>query len=152
MHKNATWSPNIHQNSRLRLPHHSIPLSQTSFKPQLNSWSPHVEPIQLNQPSKAHMSAERQPPASIFQVIQHPCGISPTKPKITKNIPAYPTPFATTQERNHISHCTCGAPVREQDRDNWRSSDTNRRTLKWGFDSRFRRRFSRRSSRRFWDW
>jgi hypothetical protein len=36
------------------------------------------------------MPAEMQPPTIIFQVIQHPHGISLTKPKITKALP--PTP------------------------------------------------------------
>ena len=62
MRRNFTQSPNACQYSRLRPPHFRCPIppSQVAFKPQSNSWSPHAEPIQLNQHAKLHTPAERQ--------------------------------------------------------------------------------------------
>jgi hypothetical protein len=45
----------------------------------------------LNLLSKLQMPAERQPPAIIFQVIQHPHGISPVR---------------DPSGRTHVGHCT----------------------------------------------
>jgi hypothetical protein len=50
-----------------------------------------------------------QPPVNIFQIIQHPIGISNTKPKIIKNIPASPILPTETQEDIRTSHCAYGA-------------------------------------------
>jgi hypothetical protein len=74
-----------------------------------------------------------------IQIIQHPRGISPEKPKITKIIP--PTP-AKIQKNSPTPCCACGniIPAYRPDRRSWRSMDSRGR--------RFRRRFSV----RFWQW
>jgi hypothetical protein len=81
-----------------------------------------------------HSPVQLQPTAHIFQVIQHPHGISPTKPKITKIIPT-----ATTKilQNIHAARCACGniIPARRPDCWSWRSRD----------------RSFRRSFRSFWD-
>jgi hypothetical protein len=125
---------------------HSVPsVSPVRHSPSsqsnsyLHPW--HPEPFRL---AKPHVSAAPQPPVNIFQVIQHPHGISSTKPKITKNIPAYPILSADTQEYTCV-RCACSAasPVHGLDRGSWRLRDP-----RW----RFGRRFSRRFHSRSWDW
>jgi hypothetical protein len=156
-------SPPRHLNSRPRHLFNSRPYLHSDLRqpepPKLNplrnahSRSPyshlqHPEPFRL---AKSHTSAEPQPPINIFQVIQHPHGISPTKPKITKYIPAHPILSAETQENIRVSHCACGTllPIH---RDSWRSLDTSRRRFKRVFDMRFGRRSGRRFGRMFSAW
>jgi hypothetical protein len=86
------------------------------------------EPHQLNPNSNFHRPAKPQPPAHNFQIIQHPLGISDSKPKIIKNIPAPPILSAETQEHTHVSHCACGAIL------------PFRRSRRWRFGRRFHRR------------
>ena len=122
--------PESHMNlhSKLPHPHHSVPAPSYQLNPQFQSQ--HPEPPQYSYPPHTKQ------PAPIFQVIQHPHGISPTKPKITKIIPAYPTPPAKAQEFNRVPHCTCGTfvPIHGPDRRNWRLRDPRR-----GFRRRFHR-------------
>jgi hypothetical protein len=143
------WSSLRHRNHRsypLRSYSHPKPLQYSYSKPP--SGTPLHKP-QLPSPLPPH-SHSPPIPIHIFQVIQHPRGISPTKPKITKTILNNPTSPVENQEQFRIAQCTCGniIPSQSQDRDSWRSS---RRTFKRGFDSRFRRRFSRRFGSKFWD-
>lgn len=103
-------------------------------------------PIYFAQPSSKEGNLHSPaPPVHIIQTIRHPHGISPTKPKITKNIPAFPILSVETQEHTRVSHCACGAilPIRRLDRGSWRLRDP-----RW----RFGRRFSSRFRSRFWDW
>ena len=154
-----TYYTNLHlKHSNLCPLHPPHPISPPlhSFNSQSNSnlylQSRHLEPFRL---AESHIS----PPVNIFQIIQHPCGISPTKPKITKNIPVTPEPSPEFREHMCTACCTCGniIPPHRQDRDRWRSMDISRRTFERGFDSRFGNRFGRRFSRRifsrrFWEW
>jgi hypothetical protein len=112
----------------------------------------HLLPPQFNLCSQLRLPAESQPPVHIFQIIQHPHGISPTKPKITKTIPSTPTASKTTKKfpitttkipKKLNTPCyACGniIPMHIPDHGSWRSMDTR--------GGRFRR--SRRRSRRFW--
>jgi hypothetical protein len=70
-----------------------------------------------------------------IQIIQHPRGISPEKPKITKLIPTY---TCKNSKNSPTPCCACGniIPAYRPDWRSWRSMDTR--------GSRFRRRFSRR--------
>jgi hypothetical protein len=122
--------PDTHRYSHSGLPH-----SRHSISPP---------PLTFNAQPRSYFRAE--PPIQNLQIIQHPRGISSTKPKITKNIPSYPILSMDTQEHTHASHCACGAilPVYGPNRGSWRLMDSGR--------GRFGRRFSRRSRRRFWDW
>jgi hypothetical protein len=72
----------------------------------------------------------------IIQTIQHPHGISSTKPKITKTIPTTPEIF---HKNTWTGRCACGntIPAYSPDQRSWRTDIRDRR---------FRRRF-----RRFWD-
>ena len=131
------------------------PLRNSHLRPHQSTSPPqHIHPhshlrypesFRINPSLQLHSLEEPQPPINMFQVIQHPYGISNTKPKITKNIPAYPTLSAETQEHNCVPHCTCGAvlPVHGPDQGGLRSRDP-----RW----RFGRRFSRRFRSRFWNW
>jgi len=139
-------APN-HSDSPPQHPRHSVPsvsplqhLPNSQSNPYLLPW--HPEPFRL---AKSHVSAAPQPPINIFQIIQHPRGISSTKPKITKNIPALPILSVGTQEHTRVSHCACGAifPIHGLDRGSWRLRDP-----RW----RSGRRFSSRFHSRFWDW
>jgi hypothetical protein len=72
-------------------------------------------------------------PVNIIQTIQHPHGISSTKPKITKTIPTTPEKF---QKNTWTGRCACGntIPAYSPDQRSWRT-DTR--------DRRFQRRFCR---------
>ena len=129
MHGNFTQSPNPCQYSRSRPLHSRYPISPSrdSFKPPLNTL--HAESMQLNPHSKLRLPVERQPPATVFQVIQHPHGISPTKPKITKTVPITSRHSPETQKPMSIARCFCGRniiPVYNPNR-SWRSAGTRRR-------------------------
>ena len=135
-----------HSNLRPLHPPHPISPPPHSFNSQSNSnlysQSRRLEPFRL---AESHIS----PPFNIFQIIQHPRGISPTKPKITKNIPVTPEPLPEFQEHTCMACCTCGNIIpHRQDWDIWRSLDISRRTFERRFDNRFGRRFSR----RFQEW
>ena len=104
---------------------------------QLNSQfqSQHSEPFQYSfQPHSYSYPPRTEPPTNVFQIIQHPRGISSTKQKITKNMPSYPILSADTQEHTCASHCACGTilPVYRPDQGSWRLMDSAR--------GRFRRR------------
>ena len=111
MHGNFTQSPNPCQYSRSRPLHSRYPISPSrdSFKPPLNTL--HAESMQLNPHSKLRLPVERQAPATIFQVIQHPHGISPTKPKITKTVPITSRHSPETQKPISITQCLCGRNI-----------------------------------------
>jgi len=100
---------------------------------QAHDMDSHSEPSPSNKSQHLHSS-----PISvhIIQTIQHPHGISSTKPKITKTIPTTPEKF---QKNTQTGRCACGntIPAYSPDQRSWRM-DTR--------DRRFRRRF-----RRFWD-
>jgi hypothetical protein len=138
--------PPEHSHSRLPPSHHPDSPQRYSFNSQLHpySHSRHVKPHPSDLRTQSHLPVVLQPPVNIFQIIQHPRGISSTKPKITKNIS--PGSSVETQGHARVLCCTCGAisPVHEPDRGSWRLMDSRR--------GRFGRRFSRRSHRRFWDW
>ena len=146
-HPRRTYlGPQPHMNSPSKLPHlyHSVPAPSYQLNSQFQSQ--HSEPLQYSfQPHSYSCPPRTEPPANIFQIIQHPQGISSTKPKITKNMPSYPILSVDTQQHTRASHCACGAilPVYRPDRGSWRLMDSGR--------GRFRRRFSRRSCRRYWD-
>jgi hypothetical protein len=80
------------------------------YPPQDHLFSPAV---QLQPPPDSHpyshsqsrSPAQLQSPTHIFQFIQHPHGISPTKPKITKTIPTTPVKF---QKNTQTGRCACG--------------------------------------------
>jgi hypothetical protein len=95
-----------------------------------------------------------KPPVQNLQIIQHPRGISPTKPKITKTIPTNLASPVESQEQFRVVHCPCGniIPSHRQHQDSWKSTDTRRRTFKRGFERGFERRSRGRLRRRFWDW
>ena len=153
-HRRRPYSHSYHTDLRLK------PLNQSSSRPpHPHNPAPSILPLQHSSNLESNSYSQQPPaPVNIIQTIQHPRGISPTKPKITKYIPANSTPSAITQDHNRFLHCTCGAtlPVPGWDRDSWRPMDINRRRFEGEFDSRFRRRFSRRFSwrfsRRFQDW
>ena len=132
LHRHNTHSqPDPVQYSHL-YPHHP-----EKSQPLHNSSSYlHPLPPQLNSRSQTHLQTQHQLPVHIFQIIQHPHGISPTKPKITKIIP---TTTAKIPKNTRTPCCACGniIPRYRPDCESWRSMDTR--------DSRFRRR-----SRRFW--
>jgi hypothetical protein len=101
--------------------------------------TPHSEPVQHSHGTRQHSPLHPQSPrpalphptpVHIFQVIQHPHGISPTKPKITKIIPAAPIKF---QKNTLQARCACGniIPARRPDR---RSRDRRfwRRSRRFG--------------------
>ena len=116
---------------------HLYPHHPEKSQPLRNSSSYlHPLPPQLNSRSQTHLQAQPQPPVHIFQIIQHPHGISPAKPKITKTIP---TTTTKTPKNIHTTRCACGntIPAYGRDPSSRRSMDTRNR--------RFRRR-----SRRFW--
>jgi hypothetical protein len=134
--------PLEHSHSRLPPSQHSDSPHRYSFNSQLHpySHSRHVKPHQSDLRTQSHLPVVPQPPINIFQIIQHPRGISSTKPKITKNI----SPLsAETQGHARVLRCTCGAisPVHRPNQGGWRSMDSS-----WRF-GRFRRRFRR----RFWE-
>jgi hypothetical protein len=138
--------PLEHPHSRLPPSHHSDSPYRYSFNSQLHpySHSQHVKPHESDLRTQLHLPVIPQPPTSIFQIIQHPQGISSTKPKITKNIPSYPILSVDTQEHTRVSRCACrtALPVHGPARGGWRSMDP-----RW----RFGRRFSRRFRSRFWN-
>jgi hypothetical protein len=86
----------------------------------LHPWS------QLNPHFQPHSPAQT---VHIFQTIQHPRGISPTKPKITKTIPILPRLSAEIQKPISVTQCLCGRnipPIYNPNR-SWRSAGTRRR-------------------------
>jgi hypothetical protein len=138
-HPHRTYSGQGQRKPFSKLPpsYHSVLTPPHQFNSQFRSQHP-----QNSFTSYSHSYPPRaEPPANIFQIIRHPIGISETKPKITKNIPAYPTPTAITQDYNRVLHCTCGTvlPVREPDQGYWRFQNPRWRFRK-GFHRRFRRR------------
>jgi hypothetical protein len=139
-HRDSHPGPNPSQYSHSHPPH----ARPVNSQPHLHSDSRQPKPPKLNLRSKSHWPAESQPSVHYFQIIQHPHGISSTKPKITKTIPTSPILSIATQEHSHVSHCTCGAilSVHRMDRGRWRSVDS-----RWRFGTGFHRRFRR----RFWD-
>jgi hypothetical protein len=139
-HSNLLLEPQEHSHSHPLHSHNSDsphPYSQSHPYSHLR----HVKPHQLNVHPQLHLPVVPQPSINIFQIIQHPIGISDTKPKIIKNIPASLMLPADTQEDFHISRCVYHTflPVHGPDQGNWRLRD-----LRW----RFRRGFHR----RFWEW
>jgi hypothetical protein len=91
---------------------------------------------QLNPHPRPCSPAQLQPPVHIFQIIQHPHGISPDKPKITKTIST-----ATKKIHNNI-HTTrsCGniIPAYSPYRRSWRFLDA--RDMRFRRSRRFRNR------------
>ena len=85
--------------------------------------------MQLNPHSKLRLPVERQVPTTIFQVIQHPHGISPTKPKITKTVLITLRHSPETQKPISITQCLCGRniPYIYNPNRSWRSAGTRRR-------------------------
>ena len=137
------WSSISHRNRRsyTARPHRTYLGPEPLQNLQSDPWHPH----RSTAPPQYSHSRHTEPPVPIFQVIQHPHGISSTKPKITKNIPVFPIPSVETQKYTRVSHCVCGAilPVHRSDQGSWRLMDSRRGT----FGSRFSRRFRS----RFWD-
>ena len=123
LHHHHHRSHPIHWHHGYSHPH----VKKPSHKPGSHS-TLHPHPLPLTHPYPI--------PIHIFQVIRHPHGISPTKPKITKIILNVTTKIS---KNIHTAHCTCDnvIPVHRPDCESWRSTDTRFR--------RFRRR-----SRRFW--
>jgi hypothetical protein len=126
--------PDLH--SRMHPQQGKPALRDPLSRPQSYSHWRLPEPPQLNLHSQPRSPAQLQLPVHIFQIIQHPHSISPTKPKITKIIP---TTTAKIPKNTHTPCHACGniIPMYRPDREHWRSIDTRVR--------RFRRR-----SRRFW--
>jgi len=131
-------------NSRLDSQNHSILPLPHSHRPV-----PSTSPLRHSFNSQSNSYSHQPPvPVNIIQTIHHPHGISPTKPKITKNIPVAPKPPPEFQERTRTARCACGniIPAHGLDRGSRR------------FERRFERRFGRRSRgrfhshRRFLDW
>ena len=98
----------------------------------------HSEPVQHSHGTRQHSPLHPHPPppahphpipVHIFQVVCHPHGISPTKPKITKTFPTTPSKI---QRNTSSARCACGNIIPA-----WRPDRRSR-------DRRFRRR-----SRRF---
>ena len=83
----SQWNPL----SKLPPSYHSIPTPLHQFNSQFRSQYP-MPPHNSFTPYSHSYSPHAEPPTNIFQFIRHPIGISETKPKIIKNIPAYPTP------------------------------------------------------------
>jgi len=154
--RSSTLNPWSSLRHRDRRSHPLHPHQYSDSEPLRHSHSNllHPEPARLPTNPESHFPAQSPiEPIQLFQIIQHPCGISLNKPKITKTIP--PTP-AKIQKNTCTARCACGniIPAYSPDRDSWRSMDISRRRFEGGF--RFRRRFSRgfswRFSRRFCDW
>jgi hypothetical protein len=137
------WGSLRHRRRRSYPPHlphaHSHPESlQYAYLNPSHSDRPPCKPQ-----SQSHSQSPPHPPhplpssVHITQTIQHPHGISPTKPKITKIIPTTTTKIL---QNIHTARCTCGniIPAYSSGRRSWRPMDTR--------DRRFRRRF-----RSLWD-
>jgi hypothetical protein len=128
------WGSLRHCNCRSHSPHlhhvysHPEPLRHSYLSPSTSETR--LGKPQLHLPSLLH---PHPIPVHIFQTIQHPHGISSTKPKITKTIPMSTTKIP---KNTHTARCVCGnvIPAYSPDRRSWRFRDR-----------RFRRR-----SRRFW--
>ena len=119
-----------------RRSHPFHPHQYSDSKPLRHSHSNplHPKPARLPTNPELHLAQSPIEPVHLFQIIQHPRGISPTKLKITKTIPTAPTKF---QKNIFPARCACGniIPACKPDRESWRSRD----------------RSFRRSFRRFWD-
>jgi hypothetical protein len=133
-HRSGTRNPwgSLHHRNRRSYPLHAHQVYSHPAPHRHSYPSPSHSEMRLCKPQ----SQSHPIPVHIFQVIQHPHGISPTKPKITKTIP---TTTAKIQKKISTTRCACGniIPAYRPDRESWRSMDTRFR--------RFRRR-----SRRFW--
>ena len=145
------WSSLRHRNHRSHLSH---PHRYSDSEPLRHSHSNplHPEPARLPTNPESHFPVQSPiEPVQLFQIIQHPRGISLNKPKISKTVSPTPAKF---QKKSCTARCACGniIPTYNPDRRSWRRMDIRRRRFEGGFDSRFRRRFSRRFSRRFCDW
>ena len=136
------WSSINHRRRRFHPPRECHPFSSPEQLRQLPDLHSSTHPQQgkptLRKPHLESPQLSPQPPvpAYIVQNIQHPHGISSTKPKITKTIPTTPIKF---QKNTQTARCACGniIPAHSPDQRSWRT-DTR--------DTRFRRRF-----RSLWD-
>jgi hypothetical protein len=145
------WSSLRHRNHRSH-PSHSHQYSDSEPLRHSHSNPLHPEPARLPTYPESHFPVQSPiEPVQLFQIIQHPRGISLNKPKISKTVSPIPAKF---QKISCTARCACGniIPTYNPDRRSWRRMDISRRRFEGGFDSRFRRRFSRRFSRRFCDW
>ena len=145
------WSSLRHHNHRL-YPLHTHRYSDLEPLRHSHSNTLHPEPARLPTNPESHFPVQSPiEPVQLFQIIQHPRGISLNKPKISKTVSPTPAKF---QKNSCTARCACGniIPTYSPDRRSWRPMDISRRRFEGGFDSRFRRRFSRRFSRRFCDW
>jgi len=117
------WGSLRHRNRRS----YSPSVHRTYSRPEPIWYShlhqPHPKPLQ-NSPTHSHLT-----PTHVFQIIQHPRGISPTKPKITKTIPITSRPSAETQKPISITQCLCGRNIPHiyNPNQSWRSGGTKRR-------------------------
>jgi len=84
---------------------------------------------QLNPHFQPHSLAQLQPTVYIFQTIQHPHGISPTKPKITKTILFALQLSTEIQKPMSVTQCLCGRNILfiYNPNQSWGSEGTRRR-------------------------
>ena len=116
------WGSLRHRNRR-SYPLHSH-RQHLHSEPPIYPHSLHPEPPQFRVNPQLHLSTQpSMEPIQLFQIVQHPHSISPTKPKITKTI------LITTSKitkNTHTACCACGntIPVYSPDQGSWRSMNT----------------------------